>query len=156
MYNSFKSEGETLDEQRRLSITALDFNTALRAISIRGELAVTRVDIPGDLAELFVERQWGGHVDVVVPVWRTRLLGLQNATLSAALRLKHVAYNVGTFSSTGRRIFDEVTAVVPGLSFRPTQGTVFKANYRRHWTRDLLGNPTTRLGGYHVGFATYF
>ena len=59
VYNSFKSEGETLDEQRRLSITALDFNTALRAISIRGELAVTRVDIPGDLAELFGNRQWG-------------------------------------------------------------------------------------------------
>ena len=90
----------------------------------------------------------GGHVDVVVPVWRTRLLSLQNATLSAALRLEHVDYNVGTFTTTGRRIFDEVTAIAPALSFRPTAGTVFK--------RDLLGNPTTRLGGYQVGFATYF
>ena len=84
------------------------------------------------------------------------VLGLQNATLSAALRLEHVDFNVGSFSSTGQRIFDEVTAIVPGLSFRPTAGTVFKANYRRHWTRDLLGNPTTRMGGYQVGFATYF
>ena len=98
----------------------------------------------------------GGHVDVVVPVWRTRLLSLPNATLSAALRLEHVDYNVGTFTTPGRRIFDEVTAIAPGLSFRPTPGTVFKANYRRHWTRDLLGNPTARLGGYQVGFATYF
>jgi hypothetical protein len=156
VYNTFKSEGETLDAQRRLSITAVDFNTVLQAISIRGEFAVTRVDVPADLAELFGARQWGGHVDVVVPVWRTRVLGLQNATLSAALRLEHVDYNVGTFSSTGQRIFDEVTAIVPGLSFRPSAGTVFKANYRRHWTRDLLGNPTTRMGGYQVGFATYF
>jgi hypothetical protein len=33
---------------------------------------------------------------------------------------------------------------------------VFKVNYRRHWTRDLLGNPAARLGGYQVGVATYF
>ena len=33
---------------------------------------------------------------------------------------------------------------------------LFKANYRRHWTRDFLGNPTARLGGYQFGVATYF
>ena len=71
-------------------------------------------------------------------------------------RVEYVDYNVGSFSSTGRAIRDDVFALVPGLSFRPTAGTVFKANYRRHWTRDLLGNPTARLGGYQVGVATYF
>ena len=156
VYNTFQADGETFDEQRRLSITALDFSTEVRAVSVRGELAVAHVNVREDLAELFGERQWGGHVDVVVPVWQPRFLGLQDAALSVALRLEHVDYNVGTFSSTGRRIYDEVTAVVPGLSFRPTAGTVFKANYRRHWTRDLLGNPAAKLGGYQIGFATYF
>ena len=78
------------------------------------------------------------------------------ATVSLALRLEHVDYNVGTFRSTGGAIHDEVTAVVPGLSVRPTPGTVLKVNYRRQWSRDLVGNPIARLGGYQVGFATYF
>jgi hypothetical protein len=156
IYNSFQAEGETTDEKRRLSIMALDFSTQLQTVSVRGELAVARVNVPDDLADLFGEKQWGAHVDVVVPVWRPRFLGLQTAVLSAALRLERIDFNVGTFSSTGARIHDEVTAIVPGLSFRPTPGTVLKANYRRHWTRDLLGNPVARLGGYQVGFATYF
>jgi hypothetical protein len=84
------------------------------------------------------------------------VLGVRSATVNAALRVEYVDYHVGTFSATGRTIRDDVFALVPGLSFRPTAGTVFKANYRRHWTRDLLGNPTARLGGYQIGIATYF
>lgn len=159
VYNSFRTEGELVDERRRLSIVAVDFGTAVRAVSVRGEVAATRVNVPDDLAELFGDRQWGAHVDVVAPVWRPgflRRFGLRNAVFNGALRLEHVDYNRGTFRSTGQRIRDEVTAVVPGLSFRPTPGTVFKANYRRHWTRDLLGNPVAMMGGYQVGFATYF
>lgn len=158
VYDSFRTEGELVDEQRRLSIVALDFTTAVRAVSVRGEVAATRVNVPDDLAELFGERQWGGHVDVVAPVWRPgflRRFGLRNAVFNGALRLEHVDYNRGTFRATGQRIRDEVTAVVPGVSFRPTPGTVFKVNYRRQRTRDLLGNPAARLGGYQVGFATY-
>ena len=87
-----------------------------------------------DLREAF------GHVDAV---W------------NATARLERIDYNVGTFSSTGETIYDDVNALVLGTSFRPTSETVFKANYRSHWIRDLLGNPA-RLGGFQVGFATYF
>jgi hypothetical protein len=156
IYNSFRSEGDVVDARRRLSIVAVDVATAVRGVSVRGEAAVSRVDVPANLAELFGEQQWGAHLDVVAPVWRPRVLGLRNAVLNAALRLEYVDYNVGTFGATGRPIRDDVLAVVPGVSFRPTPGTVFKANYRRHWTRALLGNPAARLGGYQVGFATYF
>jgi len=156
VYNSFRAEGETVDERRRLSIAALDFDTEIRTISLRGELAVASVNLPADLTEAFGSRQWGVHVDVVAPVWRPRFLGLRDATLNAALRLEHVDYNVGRFSATGDPIRDDVTAIVPGISFRPTAGTVFKANYRRHRTRDLLGNPASTMAGYQVGFATYF
>jgi hypothetical protein len=67
-----------------------------------------------------------------------------------------VDYNVGTFASTGASIGDEVTALVPGLAFRPTPGTVFRANYRYHWTRDFVGNEPARTAGFQLGFATYF
>jgi hypothetical protein len=123
---------------------------------VRAELAYATVDVPPGLAELFGDRQWGGHLDVVVPVWRPRVLGYESATLSAALRVEHVDYNAGTFGSTGLSIGDEVTAVVPGIGFRPTPGTVFRANYRYHWTKDFAGNDPARMAGFQLGFATYF
>ena len=155
-YNTFRVEGVEVAERRGLSITALDFNAVIRTVSLRAEFAMARVDIPGDLSELFGEHQRGAHVDIVAPVWRPRIAGLRAAVLNAALRLERVDYNVGTFRSTDQKIHDEVTAIVPGVAFRPTPGTVFKANYRRQWTRDALGNATIVGGGYQVGFATYF
>lgn len=160
VYNAFRRDGVDVDARRRLSMAALDVATAVGPLTLRGEAARVRVDVPDDLGELFGERQWGAHLDAVVPVWRprvlARLLGLRGATVNAGLRVEYVDYNGGRFRATGRPIRDHVFALVPGLSFRPTAGTVFKANYRRHWTRDLLGNPAARMGGYQVGMATYF
>jgi hypothetical protein len=156
IYNTYREEGEIIDAKRRLSIMALDFRTEVRSIDIRGELALAQVNVQDDLEEVFGERQWGGHVDVVAPVWRLRLLGYDEAVLNANLRLEAIDYNSGRFSSTGRNIFDELYAIVPGVSFRPAPDTVFRMNYRRHWYRDLVGNPAVRTAGVQVGFATYF
>ena len=112
--------------------------------------------MPSGLQELFGNRQWGAHVDLVAPIWHPEMSGYDGAAVALALRLEHVDYNRGTFTSTGLPILDDVTAIVPGLSFRPTPGTVFRANYRYHWTRDFVGNPTARTAGFQVGFATYF
>ncbi len=155
-YNSFRLEGEEVDERRWLGISALDFGGSLGSIQVRGELAYATIDVPPGMVEVFGDAQWGGHVDVILPVWRPRVLGYQDAVFSAALRLERVDYNVGTFSSTGEPIRDEVFALVPGISYRPTAATVFRANYRYHWTRDFAGNPTNRMAGFQLGFATYF
>jgi hypothetical protein len=155
-WNSFRSEGVDVEPRRHVSLAAVDFSTWVGRASVRGEVAHAWIDLPPSHGEVFGARQRGGHVDVVVPLLNRRMFGLPNATLSAALRLEHVDYNVGTFTSTGRKIGDEVTAIVPGISFRPAPGTVFKANYRWHRTRDVLNNPPSRLAGYQVGFATYF
>jgi hypothetical protein len=156
IYNAYREEGVEVEPRRRVSLAAMDLSTNVGRLSVRGEVAQAWIDVPPNLAELFGHRQWGAHLDFVMPVLRRRMLGMPNATLNVALRLEHVDYNVGTFSSTGRRIRDEVTALVPGVSFRPTANTVFKANYRRQRMQDVLGNPAARLGGYQVGFATYF
>ena len=155
-YNTFRLDGVEVDVRRGLSISALDVATSLGPVSVRGEVAGVRLDTPPALSELFGSRQWGAHLDVMTPVWRPRLFGLRDAVVSAGARAEFVDYNVGTFSSTARPIRDDVLAFVPGLTFRPVPGTVFKVNYRRQWTRDLLGNPAARLGGYQVGVATYF
>ena len=155
-YNAFRVEGTDVDERRWLGIAALDFGGSMGPADVRGEFAYASVDVPPGMAELFGDAQWGGHVDVTLPVWRPRLPGYQDAVIAASLRLEKVDYNVGTFTSTGDAIGDEVTAVVAGISFRPSAGTVFRANYRYHWIRDFVGNPTNRMAGFQLGFATYF
>jgi len=156
-YNTFEIEGDAVDEKRRVSIFAVDAQLDLGFGELRSEVALAEIDVPESLSELFGDRQWGGHVDLTVPLWRPRLSGEENASVvSLNLRLERLDMNVGTFRSTGRNIFDETTALVPGVSFRPTEQTVFRANYRREWIRDLLGNPTAVRAGWQVGFATYF
>ena len=155
-YNSFIVEGQEVDDQRWLGITALDFGVSLGPADVRGELAYAQIDVPPGMSEVFGDRQWGGYLDVVVPLWRPDFSGYRDASFALGLRLERVDYNRGRFSSTGGKIMDDVTALVPGISFRPTPGTVFRANYRYQWTRDFVGNQAVRSAGFQVGFATYF
>lgn len=108
------------------------------------------------MRELFGERQWGAHMDVLLPVLRPSAAGYRDAVLTVGVRLEHVDFNVGRFESTGRPIGDEVTAVVPGVSLRPSPETVFRLNYRYAWITDFVGNEPARLAGWQIGFATYF
>ncbi|MGH7562784.1 MAG: hypothetical protein ACRENB_17410 [Gemmatimonadales bacterium] len=156
IYNSYRIEGEQVDEKRWVSLVALDFTTEVGSVSLRGEAAWAGIDVPGDLAEVLGDRQWGFHLDAVVPVWRPRIAGLPDPVVSAGLRLERVDWNRGTFASTGLKIYDELGAVTASLSFRPAAGTVFRLNYRRESFRDLQGNPASKTGGFQVGFATYF
>lgn len=155
-YNAYELEGTRVDEPRGLAISALDFGGPVGPVDVRGELAYASVDVPEGMAELFGDAQWGGHVDLVMPVWRPSLRGYESAVVAAVLRVEHVDYNVGSFASTGSPIRDDVTAVVPGVGFRPAPGTVLRLNYRYHWVRDFVGNPTLRKAGFQLGLATYF
>lgn len=156
-YNNFVIEGETVDEARRVSIFAFDAQTSQPWGEVRAEFAVANIDVPVSLTEFFGDRQWGGHIDVTVPIWRPQMGGYSRpSALELGLRLERIDMNVGTFSTTGSNIFDETTALVPSISFRPTSDTVFSFNYRREWHRDMQGNPTAVTAGYQFGFATYF
>jgi hypothetical protein len=156
-YNAFRVEGDIVDEKRRVSMFALDGQSRFSWGEVRAEFVLAQIDVPESLSELFADRQWGGHVDLVVPVWHGRLsANATSSVLELNMRLERVDLNVGTFTRTGAKIYDETTAWVPGLSFRPSRDTVFRFNYRREWSRDLTGNPTTVRAGYQLGFAAYF
>lgn len=156
VYNSYKVEGEKVDEKRNLSIMAIDFNTSLYGFDLRGEFVLNSIDVPNNIADIYGEGQWGGYLEAVYPVLRRPLFGFSHAVINASLRLEQVDYNTGTFASTGKEIFDDVKAVALALSFRPTADTVLRANYRYHWIRDALGNPTILSAGFQFGLATYF
>ena len=155
-YNSFRVEGEDVDERRRVDLVAIDVGASLGRLDVRSEVAWARVDVPDGLAELFGDRQWGGHLDLLLPLWRPTLPGYDGAVLSVDLRLEQVDFNMGTFSSTGGPIGDEVRAIVPGLSFRSGPETVFRVNYRYEWSTDFVGNEPARRAGWQLGLATYF
>ena len=155
-YNTFRVEGQDVDVPRGVSLLALDFNTEIRSVSLRGELAHAWIDVPEDLRETFGERQWGFFIDAVVPLFRPHIRGLTEAVVSAVARVEHVDFNRGTFASTGDPIGDEIDAFTAGVSFRPVAGTVFKANYRHESIRDFLGNQPAKRAGFQFGLATYF
>jgi hypothetical protein len=156
-YNKFEEDGITLDEKRNVSVWAIDFNSTLPFKTyINGEFAWINVDIPDTYTEQFGKKQLGGFVDFVQPVIRKPMMGFEKAVLNASLRLEYVDWNKGSFSQTGGRIYDEIWAVVPAISFRPTPETVIRFNYRHQQQKDILGNPPSKTGAIQFGFSTYF
>lgn len=156
-YNTFKMEGVKVDDRRTLGIYALDFNsTIMKKLYVRGELAYVTIEVPKSAGAIFGNRQYGAYVDLVYSVLKKTVLKYDNTILNLNLRLEAIDYNVGEFAETGTKKYDEIKAIVPGISIRPSGNTVIRANYRYHWTRDLLGNPTVRTAGIQVGFSSYF
>lgn len=156
VYNTFALEGEVVSEERSLDLYAIDFVLPFGKGVLQGEMVNALIDVPSDIVEIYSSQQKGGFVELVYPLYKKEMFGYQNSVINACVRYENLDYNMGTFKSTGTEIGDEVTAVVAGLSFRPTDGTIFRANYRHHLTTDILGNAPAIMGGFQVGFATYF
>jgi len=93
---------------------------------------------------------------LIYPIKKGRILSWNGMTLNAIFRFEYADYNKGKFEETKGNIFDDILAIVPGLSLRFSKNTLLKANYRRHWERDILGNPAVKTAGFQFGFASYF
>ncbi|HEX9895949.1 MAG TPA: hypothetical protein VGA78_18600 [Gemmatimonadales bacterium] len=156
VYNRWRVEGQRIDEPRWLSLTALDVETTVGPVTLRGETALAALDIAPELREVLADRQWGAYLDAVMPVIHPRIRGLESPVVLLGLRIERVDFNLGRFASTGQPRRDDVAAATLGLSFRPVAGTVFRANYRLASSRDLLGNPAERTAAILFGLATYF
>jgi hypothetical protein len=158
IYNKYQEDGLVLDKKRRVNVFAVDFNTTLPGTNtwLNGEYAWVHVDVPDTYTEQFGRKQQGGFVDVVQPVLKKPMMGFEKAVLNLAVRLEYVDWNKGTFKSTGGNISDDVYAIVPAISWRPTPQTVIRLNYRRNKQQDILGNPPKTMAGFQFGFSTYF
>ena len=156
-YNKFKEDGITLDDKRNVNVIAIDFNSTLPTKTyLNAEWAWVKVNIPPNYTEQYGRKQYGGFMDIVQPIFRRPILGFENAVINASVRLEYVDWNRGTFSQTGGKIYDEMWAIIPALSFRPTSQTVLRLNYRHEQQKDLLGNPPAKTGAIQFGFSTYF
>lgn len=158
VYNNFEDDGVIIDEERRLDVVAVDFNTTISytKTTILGEFAWIFVDVPTSYGPQFGKKQRGGFLDIVQPVLQRNVLGWDKAILNLACRFEYVDYNVGSFAETKTNIGDDLWSIMPAISFRPTSQTVFRLNYRILKQRDIFGNPPENTGGFNLGFSTYF
>jgi hypothetical protein len=158
IYNKFEDEGIVIDEKRRVSVFALDFNTTIPKTStfITTEFAWIKVDVPETYSQQFGNKQYGGFIDIVQPVLKRTILGWENAGLNLACRLEYVDWNVGTFKETGGNIGEDLWSIMPAISFRPTSQTVIRFNYRFQKQRDIFGNPPAITDGMSLGISSYF
>ncbi|MEM9389176.1 MAG: hypothetical protein AAGA02_01810 [Bacteroidota bacterium] len=158
IYNTYEEDGLILDEKRRLDVFAVDFNTTIPTLNtfIVGEWAWVSVDVPATFTQQFGDKQKGGFVDFVQPILNGNLFGFEKATFNVAMRLEYVDWNDGTFIETGDGIGDEIWAVVPAISFRPTAQTVIRLNYRIMQQTDILNNPPAKISGIQFGLSSYF
>ena len=95
-------------------------------------------------------------MDVVQPLVKKRILGVDGSTINAAVRVEYVDWNIASFNETGTAIHDEFLSISPGLSWRPGTQTVVRVNYRYNWETDLFGNRPSRTGGFLMGVSSYF
>lgn len=157
-YNNFEEDGIVLDKKRRIDVFAVDFNTTLPQVNtfITGEWACIWLDTPNTFTQQFGNKQQGGFVDIVQPVLKRKILDWDNAVVNLACRFEYVDWNKGTFNETQGNIADDLWSIMPAISFRPTQQTVLRLNYRYSSQRDILGNPPSKTAGFILGISTYF
>jgi len=158
VYNKFEDGGVTLDKQRRVDVFAIDFKTTIKKTGtyIVGEYAFIAVDVPETYTQNYGNKQQGFFVDVVQPIIKRKMFDWEGASLNIAARLDYVDWNIGTFNETNTNIGDDLWAITPAISFRPSAQTVFRLNYRYQWQKDILSNPPDLRASWMFGFSTYF
>ncbi|MDQ2657123.1 MAG: hypothetical protein M3Y60_06850 [Bacteroidota bacterium] len=158
VYNKFRDDGIVLDKKRRVDVFALDFNSTLSVVRtwINAEWAWVMVDVPDTYSQQYARRQRGGFIDIVQPIVSGDILGFDRSVVNVAVRGEYVDWNQERFNETGSRIHDDLTAIAPGISWRPTSQTVVRLNYRYEWRTDIFGNRPERTAGFQCGFSSYF
>ncbi len=158
VYNTFEEDGIVLDKKRRLDVFAVDFNTTLPKLNtfITGEWAWVKIDVPATFTQQFGNKQQGGFIDIVQPVLKRKILDWDKAVVNLSCRLEYVDWNVGKFNETNGNIGEDLWSIMPAISFRPTQQTVIRLNYRYSNQKDILSNPPSKTAGFILGISSYF
>jgi hypothetical protein len=158
IYNKFQEDGVVLDDKRGMQVFAIDINTTINKTGtyLVGEIDFVHVEVPDTYSQQYGSNQRGMYFDIVQPILKKKVMDWENAILNVAARFDYVDYNVGTFNETGETIGDNLYAITPAISFRPSAQTVFRLNYRYEWRHDLFGNPPSKTASWLIGFSTYF
>lgn len=158
VFNTFSNDGFLLDTKRRVDVIAVDINTTIQKTKTQliGEMAFISVQVPTTYSQQYGNKQRGAFLDVIQPVYSTKILDWEKAVINLSARFDYVDWNVGTFNENNQNIGEDQWAITPSVSLRPNSLTVFRINYRYQWQRDILGNAPAKTATWLVGFSTYF
>ena len=158
VYNKFEEDGMEIEDKARVDVFAIDWNTTIKATGtyIVGEAALVKVQTPYTYTPQYGNKQHGVFMDVVQPFYKNKIFEWEDATFNVAARFDYVDWNVGKFKETNTNIGDQIIAITPGISFRPTPKTVFRINYRYEWQKDIINNPAEMAATWYMGFSSYF
>lgn len=162
VYNTWRVEGAPVDYKRSLFVFDVNYNILLHPsrTAITTEWAWVNVQMPPDYSPEYASRQFGGYIDIVQPFYRGKVLDWNQATFNVAVRVEYVDWNVGNFTATGTKMYNNLWSIMPAISFRPTSLTVIRFNYRYQYQKDITGNvigaTIGTTAGFSLGLSTYF
>lgn len=158
VYNQWKKDGIVIDDKRKASIVAIDFNTSLlkNKIAITGEYVKSFVELPANYVQTYGSKQNGFYCDIVGTILHKKMLGWDNAKLNVGLRIDYADFNADKFRITNQKIYEDTWAITPSIAFRPVGTTVIRLNYKYIQTTDIVGNPPAKTGVIQFGISTYF
>lgn len=147
-YNRYKVEQFTIDDERNLTIAAIDWEFRTSDIEIVGEFAQATIDIPPPLRGLFAERQQGLYAQANYQFGRGVIPFLPRSHFTAIGRYEFVDFDTAIAG-------DAVQRVSVGLNFRPVEDTVFKLDYNYNWQWSRV-NVVDNAVGINFSVASYF
>jgi hypothetical protein len=148
IYNTFKVDGVEVDEKRELTILAVDGEFGLGDLSVRGEFAHARINVPESLVGLYAEVQQGFYAQAVYRLIDGVMPMFPQSTLSAGVRFDQVHLDTDIEG-------DLVRSVTVGLNLRLVPETAIELDYAHRWNFDRLNNES-RAAVVQIGIATYF
>jgi len=147
-YNEWTTEGLATDEQRDVTIVAVDLEGQWNHLRLLGEYAHASIEVPGESGGVFADEQSGYYVQlsyrVVYGVWAV----LPRSHFTAVVRFGSVDWNTEIDGDDQRRL-------TLSTNFRPTDDTVFKLDYQYNWVTDGFNNEVTQAA-IIFGLASYF
>jgi len=147
-YNVYRLEGLDVDERRDVGVAALDLEATLGPVTLSGEAAGVRVELPPSLAGVFAARQGGLFVQVAAPFALPRAPTRSSSRWTAAARVDVVDLDRD-------RPGDSLRSWTLGVNVRPAPETACKLAFTRGETRDRFDNLAT-FARLELGVATYF
>jgi len=146
-YNTWQAEDLTIDEERKLTIVALDWDSRWRSFEFQGEFARAAIDVPEE-SSIFQESQQGFYAQVNAHFGRDRFVVLPGSVFTAVVRYGMVDFDAKTDG-------DDHSRFTVGINFRPAEDSVFKLDYQRNRKRDPFENEV-RGAALLFSIATYF
>ena len=151
-YNTYKLDGQVIDEKRNELIIAADWDLSksfsFGTLRLSGEFAYAKIDVPQNLKGIYAEKQQGYYIDLAYDFLKGFVKVLPKSYFSVALRYDEVHLD--------KDIAGDLTRQCSlGLNFKPFEDAVFRVNYTRGWSYDKLYN-LTHKALITASIATYF